>query len=327
MTQILGGHRTTRGIGGRLDFLTKLAPVAGILVVLILAAVTTPGLYSVPAFRLLAFQIGVIGITAIGQTLVLITGGIDLSVGAVIGLTTVIVAQEGGANGESLPRALVLAVITGALVGGANAALVLLRHVPPFVATFATFVLVQGSITAWTGGAPSGTIPPQLTPLGVSQPLGIPMDFWIFLGLAAVAYAVLSKTIFGRRLYASGANRRAASMSGIRSAPIFATAYIVSALLAVLAGLVFGGYLGHVDNELSRSLNLDSIAASVIGGVALTGGRGGILNTLAGVALLALLLLWMIQLGAGAGGQLLVEGGVILLAAWLQQGSTRSSAI
>jgi ribose/xylose/arabinose/galactoside ABC-type transport system permease subunit len=307
----------------RADFMLRLAPLAGIMVVLVLAAVTTPGIFSVPALRLLAFQMGIIGITAVGQTLVLLTGGIDLSVGAVIGLTTVIVAQQSGANGKSLPVALLLALLAGGIVGGANAALVLYRNVPPFVASFATFVLVQGSITAWTGGAPSGTIPQQLIPLGVSEPFGVPAAFWIFLGLAALAHILLSKTVFGRRLYAAGANRRAADMTGIHSAPLFMSAYVASALLAVLAGLVYGGYIGHVDAELSRSLNLDSIAASVIGGVALTGGRGGIVNTLAGVALLALLLLWMIQLGAGAGGQLLVEGAVILLAAWLQQGASR----
>jgi len=86
----------------RPDFMLRLAPLAGIMVVLALAAVTTPGIFSVPALRLLAFQMGILGITAVGQTLVLLTGGIDLSVGAVIGLTTVIVAQQSGANGKSL---------------------------------------------------------------------------------------------------------------------------------------------------------------------------------------------------------------------------------
>lgn len=309
--------RSTAGRG----VLARLAPVAGILLVLVLAAATTPEMYDPASLRLVAFQLGIIGITAVGQTLVLLTGGIDLSVGAVIGLTSVIVAQRAGATGEGLTGALVLAFAAGAVVGLANAGLVLVRGVPPFVATFATFVLVQGAITAWTHGAPSGTIPRQLAPLGAGAPLGVPTAAWIFLGIAAVAYVVLSRTTLGRRVYAAGANPRAATMTGIRSGPLFAGAYVVAALLAVLAGLVYSGYVGHVDAQLSRSLNLDSIAASVIGGVALTGGRGGIGNTLAGVVLLALLLIWMVQLGAGPGGQLVVEGAIILLAAWLQQGS------
>ena len=304
--------------------MVRLAPVAGILLVLGLAAATTPQMYSAAALRLVAFQAGIIGITAVGQTLVLLTAGIDLSIGAVIGLTSVIVAQQAGASGAHLASGIGYAVLAGAVVGLANAALVLVRRVPPFVATFATFVLVQGSITAWTKGAPSGTIPDALDSLGTGRGLGVPTAAWIFLGLAAATWFVLAKTTVGRRLYAAGANPRAAAMTGIRSGPLFASTYLCSALLAVLAGLVYSGYVGHVDAQLSRSLNLDSIAASVIGGVALTGGRGGIGNTLAGVVLLALLLVWMVQLGAGAGGQLVVEGAVILLAAWLQQGSNRN---
>ena len=129
---------------------------------------------------------------------------------------------------------------------------------------------------------------------------------------------MLSRTTVGRRLYATGANRRAASLSGVRTGRVIAGAYVVSALLAVFAGLIDAAYIGHVDAQLSRSLNLDSVAAAVIGGVALTGGRGHIGQTAAGVALLAVLLVWMLQLGAGVGGQLAVEGAAILLAAWLQ---------
>lgn len=314
-------------VGRRKDSVVRLAPLAGIVVVLILAAITTPDMFQLDALQLVAFQIGIVGVTAIGQTLVLLTGGIDLSVGAVIGLTTVIVAEESGAQGSNLVTGLLFAIGAGAVVGGVNATLVLGRGVPPFVATFATFVLVQGGITAWTGGAPSGSIPPALDTLGTGQPLGIPTATWIFLGAALLAGGVLARTTLGRRLYAAGFNRRAADLSGIRSAPLFAAAYIVSALLAVLAGLIYGGYVGHVDAELSHSLNLDSIAAAVIGGVALTGGRGHIGNTIAGVVLLALLLVWMVQLGAGAGGQLVIEGAVILLAAWLQSGRSTSRSL
>jgi ribose/xylose/arabinose/galactoside ABC-type transport system permease subunit len=179
-------------------------------------------------------------------------------------------------------------------------------------------VLVQGAITAWTRGAPSGAIPDALAPIGADKLAGIPVPLWLFAALALTAAVVLSRTTLGRRLYATGANRRAASLSGVRTGWVIAGAYVVSALLAVFAGLIDAAYIGHVDAQLSRSLNLDSVAAAVIGGVALTGGRGHIGQTVAGVALLAVLLVWMLQLGAGVGGQLAVEGAAILLAAWLQ---------
>ncbi len=295
-----------------------LAPVAGVLAVLVIAAITTPSLFESGNLRLIAFLAGIIGITAIGQTVVLLTGGIDLSIGAVIGLTTVIVATHTDGRASALPVAILLALLAGAGVGAVNAGLVLLRDVPPFVATFATFVLVQGAITASTRGAPSGDIPDALAPIGADRLLGIPVPLWLFVAIAIVAALVLARTTAGRRVYATGANRRAASLAGIRTGRVISAAYIISALLAVFAGLVDAAYIGHVDAQLSRSLNLDSVAAAVIGGVALTGGRGNVGQTAAGVALLAVLLVWMLELGAGVGGQLAVEGAAILLAARLQ---------
>lgn len=298
--------------------LLNLAPFAGIIAVLVAAAAVTPDFYSRASLTLVLFQVGFIGVTAVGQTLVLLTGGIDLSIGAVIGLTTVVIATQSGGSNAHLSTALALAVLGGVVVGLGNAALVLLRHVPPFVATFATFVLVQGFITAWTRGAPSGAIPSGLNPLGAGRLLGQPVPMWLFVALAAATALVLARTSVGRRLYASGANRRATHLSGVRTGLVIAAAYLAAALLAVLAGLIDAGYVGHVDAQLSRNLNLDSIAAAVIGGVALTGGRGHMGQTVVGVVLLSVLVVWMVQLGAGAGGQLVVEGAAILLAAWLQ---------
>ncbi len=297
----------------------NLAPAFGIGVVLLAALITTPGFYSGTTLALVLFQVGFIGIAAIGQTLVLISGGIDLSVGAVIGLTSVIVAtQTEGAN-DRLPWALLLALLAGVAVGAANGALVLVRRVPPFVATFATFVLVQGVIMWWTGGAPSGSIPGALGPLGTGRLLGLPVPVWLFAVLVVAGAIVLARTTFGRRLYASGANPRATAMSGVRTGLVVGSAYVACAVLAVVAGLVYAGYIGYVDAELARTLNLDSIAAAVVGGVALTGGRGHMGQTLAGVVLLSLLVVWMVQLGTGPGGRFAVVGAAILLAALAQQ--------
>jgi ribose/xylose/arabinose/galactoside ABC-type transport system permease subunit len=303
----------------------RAAPFAGLAAVVVLAAATAPGVFGADNLRLILFQAGLIGITAVGQTLVLLVGGIDLSIGAVIGLTTVIVASHTNGRAGALPAAIVLAALAGLAVGAVNAGLVVLRRVPPFVATFATFVLVQGAITAATRGAPSGEIPDALAPLGADRIAAIPVPLWLFAGLALVAGVVLARGSAGRRVYASGANPRAAALSGIRVSWVVATTYVISAALAVLAGLVDAAYVGHVDAQLSRSLNLDSIAAAVIGGVALTGGEGTVAQTAVGCLVLAVLLIWMLELGAGAGGQLTVEGAVILLAVWLQRRGSRQT--
>jgi ribose/xylose/arabinose/galactoside ABC-type transport system permease subunit len=298
--------------------LSLLAPLAGLAVVLLLAAVTTPGFYSAGVLQLVLFQIGLIGVTAVGQTLVLLVGGIDLSIGAVVGLTTVVIAEYSRGDGDRMGVAILLATAAGAVVGFLNGLLVVRRQVPAFVATFATFVLVQGVITAWTRGAPSGNIPGELSPLGIGRWLGIPVPMWVFLVVAVVAGVVLGRTGLGRRLYATGANERATALSGVRTRWITTGCFVASALLAVLAGLINAGYIGYVDARLSRSLDLNSVAAAVIGGIALTGGRGRIGQTVVGVTLLAVLLAWLRQLGAGAGAQLVVSGAVILLAVWLQ---------
>lgn len=310
---------TVSRVAARRRIADGLAPLGGLFVVLVIAAIVTPSLYDADTLDLILFQIGLIGITAIGQTVVLLTGGIDLSVGAVIGLTTVIVAGHADGDNGALLSAIVLATAAAIGVGALNAGLVVLRRVPPFVATFAVFVLVQGAITAATRGAPSGEIPSSLLPLGGDQILGLPVVLWIFVLLAVAATVVLARTVIGRRLYATGANERAAALSGIRTGLVIGGAYVLCAVLAVLAGLVNAAYAGHVDAQLARSLNLDSVAAAVIGGVALTGGRGTVAQTAVGVVLLAVLLVWMLELGAGAGGQLAVSGAAILLAVLLRQ--------
>jgi ribose transport system permease protein len=141
----------------------------------------------------------------------------------------------------------------------------------------------------------------------------------------AVAAFVLGRTTYGRRIYATGANPAASRLSGVRTGAITASAYLICALLALLAGLMTSGYSGYVDNYLSHNLNLDSIAAAVVGGTALTGGRGGVGRTTIGVVLIAVVINFMGLLGLGNAGQLLVEGAVILGAVWLQ-GRGRSAA-
>lgn len=286
--------------------------------VLAAAAILAPQFYSSENLSLILRQIGIIGITAIGQTLVLLVAGIDLSVGAVIGLTMVVVAQQTGGANAALPAAVALAFALGAGIGLANAAMIVGRRVPPFVATFAMFILVQGALLAWTKGAPSGRIPSALGPWGSAELLGIPVPALIFAATLAVAAAILGRTTYGRAIYATGNNATAARLSGIPTGPVIASAYLICALLAVVAGLLISGYTGYVDNELIGSLNLDSIAAAVVGGTSLAGGQGGALRAAAGAVLIACLVNLMLLLDAGTAGQLILEGLVIVFAAWLQ---------
>lgn len=294
------------------------ASCGGIALVLAAAAIFTPEFYTGGNLDDLLRQIAFIGVAAIGQTFVLLVAGIDLSVGAVLGLAMVVSAQISGGSDRLLPLALLAAAGLGLGAGLMNAGLVVARRVPPFVATFATFTLVAGGISAWTKGAPSGTIPPALGWIGAKSVLGVPTPILIFLVLLGAAAFTLRRTAYGRRVYATGANPAASRLSGVPTRAVITSAYVICALTALLSGLMTSGYSGYVDNYLSHNLNLDSIAAAVVGGTALTGGKGGVGVTTIGVVLIAVLVDFMGLLGAGQAGQLLIEGAVILAAVWLQ---------
>lgn len=318
---VLGRLSGRRGMAGQFA-----AAGGGLAAVLIAAAILTPPFYSIANLALILSQVGFIGVTAIGQTLVLLVGGIDLSVGAVIGLTMVTVAVASGGSGGRLGPAIAIAFGLGLLVGVANALLAAVRRVPAFIATFATFILAEGAVLAWTKGAPSGQIPASLGTIGAGKAAGVPVPALIFAGLLVLSMFVLSRTTYGRRIYATGSNHIAARLAGIPTTLIVASAYLISAACAVLAGLLISGYTGYVDNQLIGSLNLDSIAAAVVGGTSLAGGRGGVGRTTVGVILIACLQSFMVLLNAGNAGKLTIEGAVILGAVWLQTRQRSGSA-
>jgi ribose/xylose/arabinose/galactoside ABC-type transport system permease subunit len=294
------------------------ASLAGLALVLVIAALFARDFYGSANLVLVAQQIGFIGVAALGQTFTLLLGGIDLSVGAVSGMTMVVIAVVSGGSNGRLAIAILLAFALGLAVGLANALLVTWRNAPPFVATFATFTLVEGALIAWTKGAPSGNIPTSLVPFGAGSILRIPVPLVVFAGFFLVCAFVLSRTTYGRGIYATGSNQAAARLAGVPTRTIVVSAYVVCAFCAVATGLLISGYIGYVDNQLIGSINLNCIAAAVIGGTTFAGGEGGAVRTTLGVVLLACLLSLMAFFNTGVSGQLILEGAVILGAVWLQ---------
>jgi ribose transport system permease protein len=294
------------------------APVIALGIALIAAAVFTPEFYSATNLANVLRQAAILGIVAIGQTFVLLTAGIDLSVGGVMGMSMIIAAQVSGGDNSALLPAVALALLVGIVVGAVNAFLVVSRNVPPFVATLATFILLEGARDAWTQGIPSGALPQALQFFGQRNFVFIPVPALILLVVGFVGIFVLHRTTYGRSLYALGSNPSAAYMSGISVRLLKASAYVVCSVLAIVGGLVLSGYIGYVDRYLGQGFELDSIAASVVGGVSLAGGRGGVGGALAGVLLLAVLTNIVIFLDLGEPAQLIVKGAVIIGAVALQ---------
>jgi ribose/xylose/arabinose/galactoside ABC-type transport system permease subunit len=288
-----------------------------LILVLLIAGILSPVFYQPANLFNVLRQASALGILSIGQTIVMIAGGIDLSVAATMQLATVAVAEITNESQIEVLPAVALVLLASALVGLINGWLVTRRRVPPFVATLFVGVVITGARLVYTQATPSGVLPPLIRVIGRDSTGPVPNAALIFLGLAVVADLVLRRTSFGRRLYATGGNPRTAWLSGVPVDRIRMVTYILSGLLAGLGGLVLAGYVGYSDQWIGRGYDLDSIAAVVIGGTSLAGGRGGIRGTVAGVLLVTVLLNLVLLLNLNVQWQLVVKGLVIIFAVGL----------
>ena len=282
-----------------------------LLVLLLAATVLTPKLYEVNTIAVVMRQASQLGIVAIGQTMILLVAGLDLSVGCIFIMTSIVVAEVTNGRNEMVLPAILIAFGIGALIGAGNGVLVTKRRVPPFVATLGMLVLVKGATHAYTRGVPGGFVPEILGIVNQSWfVLSIPLLLW--LGLNAFFIFVLRGTAYGRKVYAVGSNSEAARLSGISVDAVRISVYILGSCLAVVSGVVLTGYVGYVDRFIGTGLELDSIAAAIVGGTAFVGGRGGLLGTIAGVLLIQLLSTMAVLMGLDIEVQFIIKGLVIL---------------
>lgn len=290
---------------------------------LIISAIISPSIYSAQSIFLNLRQASQLGIVAIGQTLVMLVGGLDLSVTGVIVLTSVIIADVSNGQDSMIAIATLIALAIGTIIGLINGLLITKRNVPPFVATLGTLVLIRGAQLAYTKGIPSGQVPSGLGLLGA--PVGVmPVSFLLWVLLSVLLGFILLRTPYGRRIFAVGSNRVTAHLSGVAVDRVLISVYLLCSLLAVLAGVVLSGYVGYVDRYLGRGFDLDSITAAVVGGTSFAGGKGSLLGTAAGVLLVQFLSSLMLQLGLDVQVQLVVKGLVVIAAVALYSSSEQS---
>ena len=292
-------------------FIADYGVYIALLVLLLAATVLTPKLYDVNTVAVVMRQASQLGIVAIGQTMILLVAGLDLSIGGIFIMTSIVVAVVTNGRDEMVIPAILISLALGALVGLGNGVLVTKRRVPPFVATLGMLVLVKGATQAYTRGVPGGFVPEILGVVNQSWfVLSIPLLLW--LGLNAFFMFVLRRTAYGRKVYAVGSNIEAARLSGISVDAIRVSVYILGSCLAVVSGIVLTGYVGYVDRFIGTGLELDSIAAAIVGGTAFVGGRGGLLGTIAGVLLIQLLSTMAVLMGLDIEVQFIIKGLVIL---------------
>ena len=289
---------------------------------LVVALLTAPEFFGVANLQDVMRRASILAIVTMGQVLVLMTAGLDLSVGAMIGMTAVLIAESARTDGPPFPVAIGAAVALAVVVGIVNGLLVARRRVPPFVATFGMLIVLEGLRLAYTGGTASGNVPDALRELGQATLLGIPWPTVVLLALIVGLTIFTQRTVSGRQLVLSGANERMAYLSGIPVARLKVVAYVVCALLAVLAGLFFTAFIGYVDRFVGRGADLDSISAALIGGTLFAGGEGSFVRAAAGALLLVALVNLIVLNGLSVEWQFVAKG-LVLVAAVAIQGAGR----
>jgi ribose transport system permease protein len=232
-------------------------------------------------------QTVVTGLASLGATLVILTGGIDLSVGSIIGVSGVIF-------GVSFPvcgfvPAILLALAGGTIVGAVSGLLVTRARLAPFVATLGMMAIARSQAYVLSGAKSIGNLPPQIEVRGSGTLAGIPVNFLVLLACYVLRWLFLARTKLGRSVYAVGSNEEAARLAGVATARVKVFCYAASGFFAAVACLFLSGRILSIDPLAGNQMEMDTIAAIVIGGASLNGGRGSIIGTLFGVFVMVLI--------------------------------------
>jgi ribose/xylose/arabinose/galactoside ABC-type transport system permease subunit len=260
-------------------------------------------------------QAAPVGIAAIGVTLVMILGGVDLSVGAVISLAAVISAVQMAGDPQNIPTALAVTLLVSGAIGLANGLLIAFNRVSPFILTLGSALTVYGITQVYSGGTARGIVAPGFREFFNFRIGGVvPVLALAFVLIALFAEAVLRTTIFGRSLYLIGSNREAARIAGIPIARHTVVAYTMSGLFAGLGGVALLARSGVSSTFAGRGLEFDALAAVVLGGTTFEGGRGTINGTVAGLLIIFVAFNLVNIVGLNYNAQLIVKGLIIIAA-------------
>lgn len=269
-------------------------------------------------------QISINVCLSVGMTMVILSGGIDLSVGSVLALTGAVTA---GLIKSPLPLeafgwelqfttlgAIVAGLVVGMLLGWFNGLMITRLKIPPFVATLGMLSIARGLTMLWTKGFPITGLGEGLAVLGTQSTLGVPMPVWIAAVIVAIFVLITKKTRLGRYIYAIGGNEQTSRLSGLNVNRIKVIVYTLAGALSAVGGLILTSRLDSAQPNAGTGYELDSIAAVVIGGTSLSGGRGTILGTVIGCMIIGVLNSGLVLLNVSPFWQQVVKGGVILIA-------------
>jgi len=305
--------------------LAGLLVALGVLIALNVAM--TPNFLNMQTLAVNVSQVATIAIVALGMTLVIASGGIDLSVGSVMAVAgalapIIFLSDWALANpGAGLVASIVVPLLVAALCGVFNGVLIAILGVQPIIATLIFFISGRGVAQVLTNGNLQTFTNPSFTWLGTGRVLSLPVQGWIALILTIGLALVVRRTIYGRYLLSVGGNERAAVLSGVPVARIKIATYVIAATLAGLAGLIVVAINSASDAaRIGQLMELDAIAAAVVGGAALSGGRAPMVGTLLGAVFIQLMGYTLIANGVSDEMTLIVTAAIIAIAVWLQRG-------
>jgi inositol transport system permease protein len=299
-------------------------------IMVVVASILTPAFVSSTNLINVVRQMSIVGLIALGVTGVIVSAGIDLSSGSVVGLTAVVAASLAQTRDYSdafypgLHLPLIVAVFAacavGALVGLINGALVAKARIPPFIATLGTYTAIRGGALLYTGGRPISDLTDSYNFIGQGDVFGLPVPIIILVVMAVVTHILYAHTKFGKYIYAIGGNEQAARVSGINASRYKMLIYVYASFLAGLAGLVVSSRIGSGQPGLGVGYELDAIAAAVIGGTSLSaGGIGTVAGTIVGALIIGVLNNTLDLMNVSAYWQQIIKGCIIVGAVIIDQ--------
>ena len=298
-----------------------LGPLIGLFILILVLAVLSPQFFTFGNLRNVALQTSVNALMAVGLTFVILTAGIDLSVGSTLALSAALSAGLMVSHVNPWLAALI-GIVVGGVAGFINGVFVAYARLAPFIVTLGTMTLYRGLTEIFTNGNPIFNLPAGFSNFGAGKFLSLPIPVWVTAVIFLLSWVVLHRSVPGRRIYAIGGNENVAFLAGVPVRRYVVAVYVVSGFLAALAGIVLTSRLGSAEPTAGTGYELNAITAVVLGGTSLFGGEGAILGTLIGALILGVIDNGLNLLNVNSFYQDAIKGLIILAAIMLDRKKT-----
>ncbi len=296
----------------------KYKSLIGLLILCIVISFITPRFLSIANIKNVLTQVSVNAVIAIGMSFVILTGGIDLSVGSILAVSGAAAASIIKSTGN-LFLAIIAALAIGSVIGLINGVLISKGRIQAFIVTLATMTIFRGVTYVYTNGTPISGLGQSFSSIGNKTFLGLPIPVLLMVIVFGIGFYVLSQTRYGRYLYALGGNEDSARLSGINTSKIKTLVYVICGATAALSGIIVTSRIGSASPNAGVGFELDAIAAVVLGGTSLAGGEGSVVGTIIGALIIGVLNNGLNLMNVSPFYQAIVKGLVILLAVMVEK--------